>query len=94
MLQPKRTKYRKVQKGKMKGKQQILVAIDIGNSALAYGVFRGKRLVASGHHPSNNIPQFMSKLTQKWVNTFKLEVIITSVVPFLYQKLDLETFYE
>ena len=67
---------------------RFLIAIDIGNSAISYGVFDGQKLVASSFAYSGNIPFLSNKLIKnKMLNPNSL-VIISSVVPFLTSKLE------
>ncbi len=66
--------------------RNLLLAIDIGNSALSYAVFQKNRIVRSGHFKSDNIPKIDKLLSKSGVNK-SFKVIICSVVPHLTLKL-------
>jgi type III pantothenate kinase len=65
----------------------LLLAIDLGNSASTYGVFNGKRLVDSGYVKNGNIPFFNKLLRRSGIYSKINKVIMSTVVPQLSHKL-------
>lgn len=64
----------------------LLLAIDIGNTALSYGLFKNSWLTRSGYVRNGNIPKIAKLLETSGVNS-SYDTIICSVVPSLTSKL-------
>lgn len=64
-----------------------LIAIDLGNSSSTYGIYRGRSLKASGYSHGNNILKLGLLLAKSGALKYNPSVIISSVVPFLTDKL-------
>ena len=61
--------------------RKLILTIDVGNTSVAYGVFRGLRLVRSGHAASNGLPRLLSKLTGfRGIHPIS-DTVLSSVVP-------------
>ncbi|MBI4357978.1 MAG: type III pantothenate kinase [Candidatus Omnitrophica bacterium] len=67
--------------------RNLLVTIDIGNSAVTYGIHRGKVVLRSGFVSGNSIPVLARILSSSGVLNSRNKVIISSVVPDLTRKL-------
>ncbi|MBI1977755.1 MAG: type III pantothenate kinase [Candidatus Omnitrophica bacterium] len=70
-----------------KKRRKSLLAIDIGNTTLTYGIFQGERLVGTGYATNSAIPKMVKKLGLSGRNNIYSSVIISSVVPNLTSKL-------
>src|SRR3989338_2372494 len=67
----------------MKKLDNLLIAIDLGNSAASYGMFEGGSITASGYAPSYDIPVIINKISRSGRLNNLTRVIISSVVPHL-----------
>ncbi len=65
----------------------LLIAIDLGNSAASYGVYSGAKLLSSGYAGNDSIPKLVNTIYKKGVLDHNNKVIISSVVPYLTLKL-------
>lgn len=66
---------------------KLFLAIDLGNSTAAYGLFEGSRLLANGHVERNHIPFFSRLIAKSGVYKPIQKVIVSSVVPELTYKI-------
>lgn len=58
----------------------MIILFDIGNTALTYGVYRGKRFLSFGSVIHNDIPKLISNCFKSGGNSIN-HVVISSVVP-------------
>lgn len=63
-----------------------LIAIDLGNSSITYGVYSANQLKTHGYLLSRNIPKLSSIIAKSGVFFHHPLVIISSVVPYLTKK--------
>ena len=76
-----------VKSKKVRLNRQVLIAIDIGNSSLTYGVFKRSQHLDTGSVDLSHIPYRINSLISKWRKYRNPIVIICSVVPHLTHKL-------
>ncbi len=65
----------------------LLLNIDLGNSAASYGVYAGSKLVRTGYAYNDSIPKLVHNIAKSGVLKYTETVIISSVVPHLTVKL-------
>ena len=58
----------------------MLLAIDVGNTAVTYGIYKGKKLVLFGSTLFNDFPKILNKWSKSGDISFKY-ILISSVVP-------------
>lgn len=71
----------------MKTNRNLLITVDLGNSSTTYGVHRNNKIRASGYVKSNEIPKLSRLLAKSGVFNHSPQLIISSVVPHLTDKL-------
>lgn len=67
----------------MRTANQTIIAIDVGNTTAAYGIFRRKKFIATGRVPTNNYSKIMTRCAGHSGAVW----IISSVVPQVTRKL-------
>lgn len=68
----------------------MLILLDIGNTAVTYGIYKGGRLLRSGSCIYNDIPKIVKKCLISGYSS-KINVIISSVVPKITKSMTLGT---
>lgn len=59
----------------------MLILLDIGNTAVTYGVYRGRKLSAFGSILFDSIPYFIDKNHKSGMSVDNINIVISSVVP-------------
>lgn len=59
----------------------MILAIDVGNTSVAYAIYKGRRRLRSGYAVSDGIPGLIQKLFRNIYSIPSVDIVISSVVP-------------